>query len=354
MPKLKANYIDTGKVHFIFREFSRNPLDVAAFVLARCVGDDKALATIDLLFAQQDKWAFVDNPLEPLLTAVRPTGLSHDKAMECLKDQAKADAMQKIVKTAVDVVKMQGTPTFVIDGKVYGGELSIDRSRRDLEAAGQVSGGARAATSPAQPAPPGERAGGDDDQRRQRIPGDDEQRRIVGAIARVDRRRDARRRGAGERAGRARDSAARPRAAPRSARRAARSTAAGSAQAMMPVASRRAASPRVRAATTANSTTTAPSSSTSGASEPGEQRARPRLGPRQPQAQQRRGQQQRQRVEEFEVEAHRVHRLRMSGRGPSAAMNSASADQRAGAERERQPAPDRDDAAPERPRRARR
>jgi protein-disulfide isomerase len=125
MPKLKAAYIDTGKVHFIFREFSRNPLDVAAFVLARCVGDDKALATIDLLFAQQDKWAFVDSPLEPLLAAVRPTGLSHDKATACLQDQSKADAMQKIVKTAEDVVKVQGTPTFVIDGKVYGGELSM-------------------------------------------------------------------------------------------------------------------------------------------------------------------------------------------------------------------------------------
>jgi protein-disulfide isomerase len=125
MPKLKAQYIDAGKVHFIFREFSRNPLDVAAFVLARCVGDDKALATIDLLFAEQDKWAFVDSPLEPLLAAVRPTGLSREKAMACLKDQSKADAMQKIVKNAEDVVKVQGTPTFVIDGKVYGGELSM-------------------------------------------------------------------------------------------------------------------------------------------------------------------------------------------------------------------------------------
>jgi protein-disulfide isomerase len=94
-------------------------------VLARCVGEDKALATIDLLFAVQDKWAFVDSPLEPLLAAVRPTGLSREKAMACLKDQSKADAMQKIVKTAEDVVKVQGTPTFVIDGKVYGGELSM-------------------------------------------------------------------------------------------------------------------------------------------------------------------------------------------------------------------------------------
>jgi protein-disulfide isomerase len=125
-PAFKAQYIDTGKVHFIFREFSRNPLDVAAFVLARCEGDDKALATIHLLFAEQDKWAFVDNPLEALIVALRPTGMSHEQAMACLKDQSKADAMTKILNAAVKDVKIQGTPTFVIAGKVYDGELSLD------------------------------------------------------------------------------------------------------------------------------------------------------------------------------------------------------------------------------------
>ena len=44
LPKLKAAYFDTGKVKMIFREFVRNPLDGAAFALARCIGDDKALA----------------------------------------------------------------------------------------------------------------------------------------------------------------------------------------------------------------------------------------------------------------------------------------------------------------------
>ncbi len=125
-PKFKATYVDTGKVRYVFREFSRNPLDVAAFTLARCVGDDKAMATIELLFATQDKWAFVENPLEPLLTALRPTGLSHDKAMACLKDNAEINKVRQITDTAEKVVKVQGTPTFVIDGKVYGGELSMD------------------------------------------------------------------------------------------------------------------------------------------------------------------------------------------------------------------------------------
>ena len=132
-PELKKDYIDTGKVRYIFREFSRNPLDVAAFVLARCIGDDKAFAAIDLLFATQDKWAFVDKPLEPLIAAMRPAGLTHDQAMACLKDQAKANAIVAIGKRASDEIKMTGTPTFVIDGKVYGGELTMDQLKAILD-----------------------------------------------------------------------------------------------------------------------------------------------------------------------------------------------------------------------------
>jgi protein-disulfide isomerase len=132
-PELKKDYIDTGKVRFIFREFSRNSLDVAAFLLARCVGDDKAFAAVELLFSQQDKWAFVDKPLEPLIAAMRPAGLTRDQAMACLKDQSKADAMVAVGKRATDEIKMTGTPTFVIDGKVYGGELSIDQLKAILD-----------------------------------------------------------------------------------------------------------------------------------------------------------------------------------------------------------------------------
>ncbi len=123
---MKKAYVDTGKVRFIFREFSRNPLDVAAFTLARCVGDDKdrAMAVIDLQMATQDKWAFVNNPLDPLLAALRPTGLPRDKAMACLKDNALIGKVRSITDTAEKLVKVQGTPTFVINGKSYGGELS--------------------------------------------------------------------------------------------------------------------------------------------------------------------------------------------------------------------------------------
>jgi len=127
LPAFKAAYVDSGKARFIFREFARNPLDLAGFVLARCVGDDKALATIDLLFAEQEKWAFVDKPLDALIAALRPTGMTHDKAIACLKDQPRIDAMNKLVQIATTKVHIEATPTFVIDGKVYEGELTLQQ-----------------------------------------------------------------------------------------------------------------------------------------------------------------------------------------------------------------------------------
>ena len=64
---------------------------------------------------------------------MRPAGLTHDQAMTCLKDQSKADAIVAIGKRATEEIKMTGTPTFVIDGKVYGGELSIDQLKAILD-----------------------------------------------------------------------------------------------------------------------------------------------------------------------------------------------------------------------------
>jgi len=133
LPQLKKAYIDTGKVRFVFREFSRNTLDVAGFVLARCLGDDKALAADELLFATQDKWAFVDKPLEPLLAAMRATGMTKDQATQCLNDKKIADGIVAVAKRANDEVKLSGTPTFVIDGKVYGGELTFDQLKAILD-----------------------------------------------------------------------------------------------------------------------------------------------------------------------------------------------------------------------------
>ena len=56
LPLIKTEYIDTGKVRFIFREFPLDQAALGAFMLARCVPEDKYFATIDLMFRRQAIW----------------------------------------------------------------------------------------------------------------------------------------------------------------------------------------------------------------------------------------------------------------------------------------------------------
>src|SRR6202008_1998594 len=72
-PALKRDYIDTGKVRFIFREFPFDDLALAAFMLARCAPEDKYFALIDVLFEQQEKWV-KDNPRDELFKIAQLAG----------------------------------------------------------------------------------------------------------------------------------------------------------------------------------------------------------------------------------------------------------------------------------------
>ena len=83
---------------------------------------------------------------------------------------------------------MTGTPTFVIDGKVYGGELTIDQLKAILDPIIKVALGGRL---PGEKAPASQRADADADERGERIPGRHEWRRIVGAGRRIDQGPDA-------------------------------------------------------------------------------------------------------------------------------------------------------------------
>ena len=121
-PALKKNFIDTGKVKFILREFPLDPLATAAFMLARNAGD-KRDAVVDLLFAQQKNWAFVDKPLDGLANVLKQTGLGQDKFEATLKDQQLFENVSKVRDRAAEKFGINSTPTFFINGDKYSGEI---------------------------------------------------------------------------------------------------------------------------------------------------------------------------------------------------------------------------------------
>jgi protein-disulfide isomerase len=127
-PKIKSEYIDSGKIRFVFREF---PLDIkaaAGSMLARCIAKDDAgkyFAVIDMLFRQQNDWV-VKNTTETLTRIGLQAGLSKQAVEECLKDQALLDKIAADQKFAAEVLKVNSTPTFFINGEMVKGEQSFE------------------------------------------------------------------------------------------------------------------------------------------------------------------------------------------------------------------------------------
>jgi hypothetical protein len=69
-PKIKSEYIDTGKVRYVFREFSLDSKAAVASMLARCIAKDDAgkyFAVIDMMFKKLDEWSLPADPLQGFL-----------------------------------------------------------------------------------------------------------------------------------------------------------------------------------------------------------------------------------------------------------------------------------------------
>ncbi len=122
--ELKSKYIETGKVRFVLREFPLNPVDMAAYMLARCSGDDKRYAVVDLLFSQQKAW-ITDKPLVGLSSLLKQTGMSQSSFESCLKDKAMYDKIGEARDLASEKFGVNSTPTFFVNGQRLVGDVSL-------------------------------------------------------------------------------------------------------------------------------------------------------------------------------------------------------------------------------------
>jgi protein-disulfide isomerase len=130
---LKTKYIDTGKVRFIFREFPLDELAVAASMLARCAGGEKAMALIDVLFASQDKWA-TRNAVPVLTQIAKQAGFTQKSFEECLSDQKLHDNILAMRERGSKEYKVESTPTLFVNGKMQKGGVSIEELEKLMAA----------------------------------------------------------------------------------------------------------------------------------------------------------------------------------------------------------------------------
>lgn len=139
MTELKRDFIAGGRVSYELRNFVLNGPDLAVTILARCQGAGPYFKLVDAFYAEQPNWIqpfmkisdadqqrMAAQPRERQTLALadlgqidqfmRLRGMPRARYEQCLVDPAAVDRLEAIRNEAVEKYKLQGTPTFVING----------------------------------------------------------------------------------------------------------------------------------------------------------------------------------------------------------------------------------------------
>ncbi len=135
LPKLKAEWIDTGKARLVFKDFPLDGAAVRAAILARCAPPEQFYAFVDALFHNQTTWATggkVDTALGKL---AKLSGMTDDQFAACMKDKA---GETRVLNSRLDAERqynVESTPTFFINGVQIVGAQPYDEFERVLNKA---------------------------------------------------------------------------------------------------------------------------------------------------------------------------------------------------------------------------
>jgi|TARA_B110000908_G_scaffold172664_1_gene241772 protein-disulfide isomerase len=120
--ELKRDYIDTGKINFVFREVYFDRYGLWASMIARCAGPDKFFGMTDLMFTSQSSWTRAGEPaaiIDELRKIGRLAGMDGDTLEACLNDDEKAKTLVAWYQEKAGADEIESTPSFVINGKKY-------------------------------------------------------------------------------------------------------------------------------------------------------------------------------------------------------------------------------------------
>jgi protein-disulfide isomerase len=147
-PKLKAEWIDTGRAKLVYRDFPLDRNALKAALVARCGPPERYPAFVETLFQQQTVWAPLTDPAPALQRIARLGGIGDDQFNKCLSDDALSKSIVAAEYQAQNSYGVDSTPTFFINGKKLVGALPYDDFSAELgKASASVPGLERSAAA---------------------------------------------------------------------------------------------------------------------------------------------------------------------------------------------------------------
>ena len=139
---LVNNYVKTGKVSYEFRNYVRDPFDIAASLIARCNGAESFFPLTRALYKDQQAWVQkIQQAPQPQVEALQNMGPDKQfleiakladlqkwaamrgvptaKSTQCLTNQEEVNKLVQMDSDATsNYPNFPGTPTFVLNGKM--------------------------------------------------------------------------------------------------------------------------------------------------------------------------------------------------------------------------------------------
>ena len=132
---IKNEFIDTGKVKFVFRDFPFNYPALAGSMIVSCVPNEVRYEYMNALYKLQKSWVFRDiaKTKAELYKIMQSGGMQQDEFDACLSDINLENDILEGVMNAQKEFNIRSTPTFIVNGVLYSGNKNIKEFRQIID-----------------------------------------------------------------------------------------------------------------------------------------------------------------------------------------------------------------------------
>ena len=135
LPDLKKEYIDTGKVKFVFRDFPYNFPALLGSMMMRCTPNEVRYDYMNALYKLQNQWVLEENDktTQELYKIMQSGGMKKEDFEACINN---TDLENKIIQEIIDAqeeFQIKNTPSFLVNGNLVAGNKSIKEFRQIID-----------------------------------------------------------------------------------------------------------------------------------------------------------------------------------------------------------------------------
>ena len=135
LPDLKTEYIDTGKVRMVFRDYPFNYPALLGSMMMRCIPGDVRYDYMNALYQLQPNWVNRDPKItkKELYKIMQSGGMTKNEFDTCYGDIDNENLILEGVMAAQKDFNIKSTPSFVVNGNLVEGNKNIKEFRQIID-----------------------------------------------------------------------------------------------------------------------------------------------------------------------------------------------------------------------------